>query len=189
MAGRNDGPLPQSPAITSESRSNYWLASSAGQMEPAQTNTVNVSPSRTTNAQTCQPAGKTIRIRKQGASEFVAARRWPGRPALSLRRSSFEVRTIAGAWSQGQRRVTAPLCRDHHQQRHREGNAIASWSNLRIKADDGGEGIMRRDMHRAKVISSRLGRPNAWFRRWNVHSKSVNGAPQAAGSQFLRYLK
>jgi len=126
---------------------------------------------------------------KQGASEFVAARRWPGRPALSLRRSSFEVRTTAGAWSQGQRRVTAPLCRDHHQQRHREGNAIASWSNLRIKADDGGEGIMRRDMHRAKVISSRFGQPSAQFRRWNVHCKSVNGAPQAVGSQFLRYLK
>jgi hypothetical protein len=78
------------------------------------------------------PRQKTIRIRDKAHLAFVAAQ-----PCLVCQRSPCDAHHLKFAQPRSLGRKVSdefavPLCRDHHQQLHRQGNEIAWWANLQI---------------------------------------------------------
>ena len=78
------------------------------------------------------PRVKTFLIRNKAHLAFVAAQ-----PCLVCQRSPCDAHHLKFAQPRALGRkvndeFTVPLCREHHQQLHREGNEIAWWANLQI---------------------------------------------------------
>jgi hypothetical protein len=78
------------------------------------------------------PLRKTVRKRNKAHLAFVA-----GQPCLVCQRTPCDAhhlkfvqpRTLGRKVSD---EFTVPLCRDHHQELHRNGNEIAWWANVQI---------------------------------------------------------
>ena len=78
------------------------------------------------------PIRKETRRRNKAHLAFVAAQ-----PCLVCQRSPCDAHHLKFAQPRSLGRkvsdeFTVPLCRDHHQQLHREGNEVAWWANLQI---------------------------------------------------------
>src|SRR5437868_11706624 len=98
------------------------------------------------------PLSKPVRHRNKAHLRFVAAQ-----PCLVCRRSPCDAHHLKFAQPRALGRkvsdeYTVPLCRDHHQDLHRQGNELAWWANLQIAPIEVA-GDLWRETHRDPELS------------------------------------